>query len=192
MKTWTALSMAVLMAVFLIACGGSSDSDSGSSESESSGTNQQAELRECLEKQGVELPEGAGTGQGNGPPGGGQPPADGEFPPLGEGPPGGQGGAPGMDNEELRKALEECGGSPPEGRQRNFDSGQFRERIQDYVRCVRRNGYDLPNANLSGEGPVFDADEVDQDDPDFQKASKECQDLLQPEGADAPSENSGS
>jgi hypothetical protein len=192
MKAFTALVTAALAAMLLVACGGgSSDSDSGSSDPSSSGGNQQTELRECLEEQGVELPEGAGPGQGNGPPQGGQPPADGEFPPLGEGPPNGQGGAPGMDNEELRKALEECGASP-RGGQPNQNGGQFRQSIQKYVRCVRRNGYDLPDANLSGDGAVFDEDEVDQDDPKFQAASRKCQSTLRPQGTDSGSGDDGS
>ena len=44
--------------------------------------------------------------------------------------------------------------------------------------CVRRNGYDLPDPNLSGDGPVFDSGEVDQNDADFQKASQKCQGRL--------------
>lgn len=184
MKAFTALLTVALAVMLLGACGGGSsdsESDSGSdsgSGSESSGGNQRSELQECLEEQGVELPEGAGAGQGNAPPGGGQPPADGDFPAPGEGAPGGQGGLQGGDNSELQKALEECGGDMPQGGQPNQNNGQFRESIQRYVRCVRRNGFDLPDPNLSGDGPVFDEDEVDQDDPDFQAASRKCQGAL--------------
>lgn len=50
--------------------------------------------------------------------------------------------------------------------------------VSPCLSCVRENGYDLPEPNLSGEGPVFDESEVDQEDPKFKEASEACQSKL--------------
>ncbi len=52
--------------------------------------------------------------------------------------------------------------------------------LRRFVACVRENGYDLPDANTSGDGPVFDGDTVDRDDPAFVRASRACQGYLAP------------
>ena len=59
------------------------------------------------------------------------------------------------------------------------NSAAFKEQIKEYAACVRENGYDLPEPNLSGEGPVFSESEVDQSDPKFKEAANEkCQSRL--------------
>ena len=78
----------------------------------------------------------------------------------------------------MRKAFQECGGNAPRSGFGNRNSAQFKKSIQAYVSCVRRNGYDLPDPNLSGDGPVFDSGEVGQNDADFEKASQKCQGRL--------------
>ncbi len=181
MKVFTAMAMLATAAVLGAGCGGGGGSDTSDSGS-SNGSNQQgargqtAELRDCLKQHGIELPEGAGPGGGQ-PPAGGQPPPDGEFPPPGSGQ-NGQGPPQGLDNSKMRKALQECGADAPRGGFGNRNSPEFKKSIRAYVSCVRRNGYDLPDPNLSGDGPVFDSDKVDQNDADFQKASQKCQDRL--------------
>lgn len=54
--------------------------------------------------------------------------------------------------------------------------------LERFVACVRRNGYDLPDANTSGHGPVFDGEAVDRDDPAFVSASRTCQRYLSSTG----------
>lgn len=183
---WGLLVMgAVLAAIVAAGCGGSSDEStstetaaSTSGEAEAGGTPSAGgpggfeiddEAQACLEEQGVELPEmGAG-----GPPEGGAPPSG--EPPQGGPPEGFEGG------EEMQKAFEECGIEAPQGGGPGgppADSPEFEVSIEDYVACVRENGYDLPDPNLSGEGPVFSEAEVDQSDPKFKAASEECQSLI--------------
>ena len=40
------------------------------------------------------------------------------------------------------------------------------------------NGYELPEPNVSGEGPVFKESDVDREDPTFKSANEECQSLI--------------
>jgi hypothetical protein len=178
MKRLTVTSVA-LAALGLAACGGGS-SDGGNQASGST-TAQRADIQACLKKHGIEAPGGAGGG----PPPGGAPQGGGGAPPQGNGggfPLGGGGyGPPGGNNSEFQKALKDCGIDTPRRQQGNRqNSPQFRAAIKKFVSCVRRNGFDLPDPNLSGDGPVFDQGKVDQSDPKFVAASKKCQDLLRP------------
>ena len=80
------------------------------------------------------------------------------------------------------KAFEECGvelgelkgpggkGGP------NVNSASFKKQVKEYVACVRENGYELPEPNFSGEGPVFEGTESQS--AAFKKASASCQSLL--------------
>jgi len=43
---------------------------------------------------------------------------------------------------------------------------------------VRENGYEPPEPNLSGEGPIFDPSAVNQEDPKFMAASEKCKSQL--------------
>lgn len=175
--------LAVLAAVLLAGCGGSSGSESSSEESSTARSSQTGaaggfaeiseETRSCLKEKGVELPE---AGQGGSPSGSfeGGPPEGG--PPTGGPPQGfGKGGA------KMKKAFEECGVELPQGNPGGrppMNSGAFRKSIKEYVACVRENGYDLPEPNLSGEGPVFKESEVDREDPKFKAANEKCQSRL--------------
>jgi hypothetical protein len=112
---------AVLIVLFLAACG--SDSNSSSTAS-AAGANQPGNARRgflqdpkvvaCLKKQGVTIPSGR---RGNGGPPNGQPPAGtNRRPPSGQGAPNGPGSA---QFQKLRAALQKCGvdfrGGPPSG-----------------------------------------------------------------------------
>jgi hypothetical protein len=145
-NTTLATGLVMLIPALVVGCGGgSSDSDSTQ---QRPGSGQQAELRECLERNGAELPS---------PPEGGDP-------------------------SEFRDALEKCGVDPSEqpGRPGGRGGPPMGESLDDFVACVRKKGYDLPDPNTSGDGPVFDPSEVDQGDPNFKKASQACQDELRP------------
>jgi hypothetical protein len=97
-------------------------------------------------------------------------------------PPGG--GPPGGNDSDFRAALDECGIDPSQRPGRSGGPGggaPMGESIEDFVACVRENGYDLPDPNTSGDGPVFDPEQVDQDDPAFQEASRQCRHELRPD-----------
>ena len=85
----------------------------------------------------------------------------------------------------MKEAFEECGVEMPQGKPGggpDVNSAAFKKQIKEYVACVRDNGYDLPEPNLSGEGPVFDESEVNQEDPKFKQASEACQGKLSAPG----------
>jgi hypothetical protein len=179
----------IVGALVLAGCGGSSSSSStagGATESNttvgSSGEakggmfNISEEAKACLEEKGLELP-GFKGGEG-GPPGGGE----GGMPKRGEGgPPGGFGGE---RSEEMKKAFEECGVEAPEfkggpggeGGKPNMNSAAFKKQVNEYVTCVRENGYELAEPNFSGEGPIFE--KAESESAEFKKASAQCQELL--------------
>ncbi|MCK9249332.1 MAG: hypothetical protein M0P31_10225 [Solirubrobacteraceae bacterium] len=150
---------------------------------------------------------GADGGPPPGMPGGGLP--GGGLP--GGGRPGGPGGGPGgdlsdEDREKLRKAMEACGATrgPGGGRGRggrpDVSDADYQQRVKAYVACVEKQGVDLPDPDFSGDGPIFDPDEVDQQDEKFRKASAACQGELRPDrgaqsgsdGSDRPDRSSGS
>ena len=172
----------------------------GSAEGKGGGMfNISEEAKACLKEKGVELPEFKG-GEG-GPPGGteGEMPEPGEKPEGGEMPEGAEGGPPaggfgGEGSEEMTKAFEECGVETPEfkggpggeGGKPNTNSAAFKKQVNEYVACVRENGYELGEPNFSGEGPVFEKSESES--AEFKKASAQCQELLGgPQGSESQS-----
>jgi hypothetical protein len=176
----------VALATLVAGCGSSSSTSSSASTSASAASSTgRAKLAACLKQHGITLPAGRRPGAGAPPgapgAGSGNPPAG--APGSGTGttprrrPPGGFfGGAGG--NSKFRAALKACGANfPAGGRRRGFN----RQNIQKYVTCVRQHGYDLPNPNFSGNGPVFPANI--RTNKKFQSASKACQSLLAPQGA---------
>jgi hypothetical protein len=179
-RPWIGAAALAVLAVLVIAgCGGSSSSSSSSSEesttSSSSGSSSQAagpghfeiseEARACLKEQGFEPPEG-------GPPAGG----------AGEGGPPAGFGAGGANGGKFKEAFEACGIEGPTGNGKPggapTNSAAFRTSVKNYVACVRENGYEMPEPNLSGEGPIFSKSEVNQEDPKFKAASKKCESAL--------------
>jgi len=174
--------LAVLATVLLAGCGSSGGGESSSEETTAS--SEQAggpggfaeisdETRSCLKEEGVELPE---PGQG-GPPAGGPPEG---TPPEGGPPTGGPPQGFGKGGAKMKKAFEECGGELPQGKPEGppMDSGAFRKSIKEYVACMGENGVELPEPNLSGEGPVFKESEVDREAPKFKAANEKCQSRL--------------
>lgn len=133
-------------------------------------------------------PQGTGTTPAGTPPNGDRPPGDGQGgPPSGADGRGGDFGRDLSDAERRRMqaAFEKCGarfgggfgrGDGPGGRSGRPNAAA----LARFVACVRRNGYDLPDPDTSGDGPVFDDRAVDRDDPAFVKASRACQRYLTP------------
>jgi hypothetical protein len=184
------VSIAVLAlfaaALVLVGCGGSSGgSSTETTTTASSGKeggrggmfNISEEAKACLKEKGLELP--GFKGREGGPPSTGEKPEGGEMPKRGEGgPPGGFGGG---GSEEMKKAFEECGIETPEfkggaGGKPNTNSAAFKKQVNEYVACVRENGYELGEPNFSGEGPIFE--KAESESAEFKKASAQCQELL--------------
>jgi hypothetical protein len=186
---WVLLTFAALaLGGVIAACGSSSGSTStkGTTTTASAATGgaggassaRRAQLAACLKQHGVTLPArppgapsggapGDGTGTGTTPTT--TAPRRGFF-----GPGGGF-----AANPKLRAAFQACGAQFGFG----AGGGGFRGRlsrtaITKYVTCVRQHGYDLPNPNFSGKGPVFPANI--RNNAKFQAASRACQSLLVP------------
>jgi hypothetical protein len=83
------------------------------------------------------------------------------------------------NNPKLRAAFQACGAKFGFGAGgRGFRGRLSHTAITKYVTCVRQHGYNLPNPNFSGKGPVFPANI--QNNAKFQAASRACQSLLVP------------
>ena len=95
--------------------------------------------------------------------------------PTGRPPGGGFFGRAGGNSSKFRAAFKACGADFRAGGRRG---GFNRQNIQKYVTCVRQHGYNLPEPNFSGNGPVFPANI--RTNKKFQSASKACQSLLAP------------
>ncbi len=204
-----------LAGLVLAGCGGGSSSstaesttsasNSESSENAKSGEGKggmfeiSEEAKACLKEKGVELPEFKG-GEGGPPAGGNGEPPEGFEPPEGGklpegGPSSGEGGPGGEKFEEQKAAFEECGveigggfkgGPGGAGGKPNTNSAAFKKQVNEYVACVRENGYELAEPNFSGEGPIFE--KAESESAEFKKASAQCQELLGgPQGSESQS-----
>jgi hypothetical protein len=187
----------VLACLGLTACGGSSGSSTtataaGSAATSASGTSAQggsttgspstaspatgsgrqrfSAIRECLQKNGVTLPQRT--------PGSGSPAGARAFP--------GTGGEPvlpkGMTRSQFEAALKKCGGSnfgarggrPGGPGFRRVSSPAFKQALTKYAECLRQNGINLPAPNTSGKGPVFSTKGIDTTSPQFRAATMKC------------------
>jgi hypothetical protein len=163
--------LVLLIALAAAGCG----SSSGGSGTTTTAAARRDQVAECMRKQGVTLPQrraGGPTGPtGPGGPGG---PGTGGF--LFGGGASGQGR---QQDPKFQAAAQKCGLNRNAGAARSPQSTpQFKQSIEKFVTCVRKNGYDMPAPNLTGKGPVFDASKVSRNDPKFVKASQKCQSLL--------------
>lgn len=161
------LVLGALVAGLAIAACGSSNSSTTTSAAAGSTTStnpaaRRAALLACLRQHGVNIPNR----------------------PAGAPPPGGFRGGGGFfrgaaSNPKMRAAFQACGANF------RFRGGGFRlshTRINNYVACIRKNGYpQMPNPNFSGKGPVFPASV--RSNQKFQAASRACQSVLIPRGA---------
>jgi len=185
--------LVVLVALGLAACGGSSSkSATSATAAKTSSTsnppgNRFAALRECLQKNGVALPQRP-SGQRRGPGAGGQPGAPGAGGFLGGGAGGAQGGGPvlpkGVTRAQFQAALQKCGGGRGFGgrngqaARRRFGTPAFRKALTAYAACMNRNGIKLPAPDTSGNGPVFSSKGIDTASAAFRAASAKCQSVL--------------
>ena len=189
----TAVLAIVLASFGLAACGGTSTSSStnasaaatGATGTGSGATGASASrfraVRECLQKEGIALPQRTpGTQR---PPGGG-------FP--------GAGGGPqlpkGVTRAQYEAALKKCGGSAfrrGAGGAR-LKSPAFKQALAKFATCMHENGVNVPEANTSGSGPVFNTKGLNTSSAQFKAAQTKCSKDLQggfrrgPEGGGAP------
>jgi hypothetical protein len=85
-----------------------------------------------------------------------------------------------LSQAELQKARDACQ-QYFQGLQQGFsnqDQTQSRDALLKYARCMRKNGYDMPDPNFSAQGsgsgePFGGA--INRNDPDFKKANAVCQ-----------------
>lgn len=93
-------------------------------------------------------------------------------------------------NEEFQAAREQCG-ELLEGATLGFqdqDRTEIEDQLLEFAACVRDNGYDMPDPDLSnfgtpGQGGGGPFGNIDRDDPAFQDATEACQDILSGFGA---------
>jgi hypothetical protein len=169
--------LAILLACLgLTACGGSSKSSSTTNTSTSASTTGRgtggpnagrfAALRECLQKNGVTLPQqttgqrrpgGAGRGLGGLLGGGAQLPK-------------------GVTRAQMQSAMSKCGGV-------GFGAGArpnnpaFKASLTKFAICMRQNGVNLPAPNTSG-GPVFNTKGLNTTSARFRGAQAKCSSIL--------------
>lgn len=186
----------------------SASAKTGSSPSTSTGASgaagRRSALETCLKQHGVTLPSFAGRPGGFG--------ASGRFGASGasgfhrfgaSGATGfhrfgasGAAGFPGRGlagNSKYAAAFKACGADFAGG----FGGGGFarpsagfsassaadRAAVTKYVACVRSHGYDLPNPNFTGKGPVFSTTQVNRSNAKFIAANSACESLLKFSGS---------
>lgn len=129
-----------------------------------------AALRECLQKNGITLPKRT---PGSRPSGGFVPGA-------------GAGGGPqlpsGVTRAQYEAALKKCGGGSGHfsrsGGTRQLNNPVFKAALTKYGNCLRQNGINLPPANTSGNGPIFNTKGIDTTGSQFKSASAKCRSVL--------------
>jgi hypothetical protein len=178
-----AVLVILLACLGLAACGSSSGSSSSTASTSASTTTtgaagakgpnsgRFAAMRECLQKNGITLPQRT-PGQRR-PPGGA-----GGFLGGGSGGTGGPSLPKGVTRAQYEAALKKCGGGNFAGRGRGgarFKSPAFQAALAKFATCLRENGVNVPAPNTSGNGPVFDTKGIDTSSAKFKAAEAKCQ-----------------
>lgn len=122
-------------------------------------------VRECLQKQGIQLPS---RPRGS----------DGSF----------LGGAnlpKGVSRSQLQSAMSKClggrgfpPGRPGGGQFNRARSPRFQQALGSFASCLRKNGIKVPQPNTSGKGPVFSTKGLDTSSPQFKAATAKCRSAL--------------
>lgn len=118
-------------------------------------------LRECLQKEGVTLPQrkpGQGGGAGGGFLGGGSLPA-------------------GVSRTKLEAALKKCESTLKITPRRGgfaLRNPAIKAAYTKFATCMRENGVNLPAPNTSGAGPIFDTRGINTTSPTFKAAEAKC------------------
>lgn len=189
-----AVVVLLLACLGLAACGGSSSTTSTSANVASTGTasgtsstrststtpgapgsgrgaTRFAAMRECLQKNGITLPKRTP---------GSRPGAGGSFPGAGAG--GGPQLPNGVTRAQYEAALKKCGGGSGHffrsGAARRINNPVFKTALTKYSDCLHQNGINLPPANTSGNGPIFDTKGINTASSQFRTASAKCRSVL--------------
>jgi hypothetical protein len=120
-------------------------------------------LRECLQKNGVTLPQRTP----------GQRPGQGGL--LGAGR--GSQLPKGMTRAQYEAVIKKCGGGAfrnPGFRARRFKSPATKQALTKFADCMRKNGVNVPEPNTSGNGPIFDTKGIDTASAQFKSAEAKC------------------
>jgi hypothetical protein len=166
----------------LAACGSSGASSTSASSAPATGATGArgpsafAAVRQCLARNGINLPQRPagqrrpGGGAGGGIFGGGGTGATGRTGPR---------LPPGVTAQQLQSALQKCGGG---GRFRGgagfANSPAARQALTAFAACMRQDGVNLPAPNTSGRGPVFNTKGLDTSSAKFTAATAKCRPLL--------------
>jgi hypothetical protein len=128
-----------------------------------------AAIRECLQKNGVTLPQRT--------PGQRRPGGAGGF--LG----GGASGAPplpkGVTRAQYEAALKKCGGGNFAGAGgARLKSPVYKAALAKFASCMTENGVKVPAPNTSGKGPIFDTKGINTASAQFRAAESKCSSAL--------------
>ncbi|MCP3975389.1 MAG: hypothetical protein GY720_12970 [bacterium] len=208
MKT-RGLVLLLAFGLLMAACSGSGDSDSGVASLETddttvtgAGVDDQSNddvdpeqamlaLAACLRDQGLDIEDPTVDSDGNVQFGGFRGAAtEGEI-----------------DREAMRAAMDSCqeelGGVVLGFGRSGFDPTELEDIMVEYAACMRDNGYDMDDPDLSGFGPGSGGEPgqggggpfgaIDRDDPDFVTANETCGDILAglPGGGERPGRGNG-
>ncbi len=194
-----ALSILLLACIGLAACGGSSSTTSSSANAASTGTASTGStggsstggasstgasapvpgggrgaarfsaIRECMQKNGIALPQRT--------PGSGRPGAGGFL--AGGAAAGGPQLPKGVTRVQYEAALKKCGGGVGfRGTSRFSQNPAFKTALVKYGECLRHNGVNISPPNTSGNGPIFDTKGIDTTSPQFKAATTKCRATL--------------
>lgn len=174
-------AMAVVLTVLLaclglVACGGSSSSSSTSQNAAATSANANGApsgpsgafagrfkgVRECLQKNGITLPQRT--------PGTRRPPGVGGF--LGGA--GGPALPKGVTRAQYEAALKKCGGGAFGRGANRLKSPAYRQALAKFAACMRENGVNVPQPNTSGNGPVFSTKGLNTSSAQFKAAEAKC------------------
>jgi hypothetical protein len=168
-----------LASLALAACGGSSGTSTTTATSANStartpaaskrgfpGAARFAELRACLRKNGIALPQRT----------------RGKRPALRAGGLLGAVGSPvlpkGVSRTHYEAILKKCGGGFAPGRlgagTSRFESPEAKKALMRFAACMRENGIKLGEPNTSGKGPIFDTKGVATAGAKFAAAERKC------------------
>ncbi len=176
--------IALLACLGLAACGGSSSTSTSTTNAANTSTTAHggagrfAAMRECLQRNGITLPQRT-PGQG-GPGGGPGGPGGAGGGPTGPGFLGGERKLPaGVTRAQFQAAIKKCGGGSGFGAgAQRLSSPAYRNALTAYVACMSSNGVKLPTPNTSGKGPVFNTTNINTTSAQFKAAAAKCQSVL--------------
>ncbi len=181
-----AMLVLLLACLGLAACGSSSGSSSSATSASAPATTTTgatgakgpnagrfAAIRECLQKNGITLPQRI-PGQRR-PPGGA-----GGFLGGGGGATGGPSLPKGVTRAQYEAALKKCGGGNFAGRGggARFKSPAFQAALVKFSACMRANGVNVPAPNTSGKGPIFNTKGLNTASAQFKAAEVKCSGTL--------------